>query len=83
MILTNLTIRLEEYGPNKGKHSGKATFSGEAGTVILNLNDHHIEEIFRTCAESIVETSKAAARHLTHNVIEHQKSLDSQAVVNG
>lgn len=83
MILTNLTIRLEEYGADKGKHTGKATFSGEAGTVILNLNQDHIDEIFRTCADSIIETSKAAARLLTHKVIEHQKKTGNQAVGNG
>lgn len=83
MILTNLTIRLEEYGPNKGKHTGKATFTGETGAVILNLNQDHIDEIFRTCADSIVETSKAAARLLTHKVIEQQKKTGNQVVGNG
>lgn len=75
MILTNLEIRLMEYGSNKGKHVGKATFSGEAGEVTLNLNDHHIEQIFKTCADSIVDTAKAAARHLTMTVVDHQKAI--------
>lgn len=78
MILQKLEIGLEQWGENKGKYAGSAKFSGEAGTVILNLNQNHIEEIFRTCADSIIETSRAAARHLTHAVIEHQKTLDGK-----
>ena len=76
MILTKLEIELARYGENKGKHVGKATFSGDAGGVTLNLNQHHIEQIFLTCASSIEETAKAAARHLTMSVIEHRKSLE-------
>lgn len=76
MILKHLEIELAGWGPNKGKHVGKATFSGKAGSVTLHLNDHHIEEIFRTCADSIVDTAKAAARHLTMTVIEQQKALE-------
>ena len=77
MILTDLRIQLMDYGPNKGEHTGKATFTGKAGEVTLHLNKHHIEQIFLTCASSIEETAKAAARHLTMTVIEHRKELES------
>lgn len=73
MILTDLRIRLMGYGPQEGKHVGTATFSGGEGDVTLNLNEHHIEQIFLTCADSIIDTAKAAARHLTCAVIEQQK----------
>ena len=72
MILTKLEIELERWGPNKGTHTGTATFSGEPGEVSLTLNKRHIDEIFRTCADSIVEVAKAAARHLTTTVIEQR-----------
>lgn len=78
MILENLEIELERWGPNKGKHKGKATFTGEAGTVTLNLNQDHLDRIFETCADSIIDTAKAAARHLTMTVIEHRKTLEKQ-----
>lgn len=78
MILQKLTIELERYGPMKGRYTGNATFSGDAGTVVLNLNEDHIEEIFRTCADSIIETSKAAARHLTCAVIDQQKAIEGK-----
>lgn len=78
MILTELKIELERWGKDKGKHTGKAKFSCEAGEVTLHLNQHHIEQIFLTCADSITETAKAAARHLTMTVIEHRKELESK-----
>lgn len=79
MMLQKLEIKLEQWGDKRGTYTGAAKFSGEAGEVTLNLNHHHIEEIFRTCADSIIETSKAAARHLTHAVIEHQKTIEGKA----
>lgn len=72
MILTDLRITLMAYGPNKGCHVGTATFSDDTGEVKLTLNHHHIDEIFRTCADSIVDVAKAAARHLTARVIEQK-----------
>jgi len=78
MILTELRIELQKYGPNKGKHTGRATFAGQTGEVTLNLNEHHLQEIFRTCADSIVDTAKAAARHLTMTVIEQQKAIEQE-----
>lgn len=77
MVLTELRISLRDYGPDKGKHIGYAKFSGDAGEVSLTLNQHHLDEIFRTCADSIIEVSKAAARHMTATVIEQQKSLEN------
>lgn len=73
MIFTDLRIRLMDYGPSKGKHVGEAKFSDETGNVTLTLNDHHVEEIFRVCADSIVEVSRAAARHMTARVIKQQQ----------
>ena len=73
MKLVKLEIELTRYGAAKGTYTGVARFDGEAGSVALNLNAHHIEEIFRTCADSIIETSKAAARHLTMSIIEHKE----------
>jgi hypothetical protein len=78
MILKELNISLMEYGPQKGLHVGRAKFAGSCGEVTLVLNEHHIEEIFRQCADAIIETSRAAARHMTARVIEQQKALGAE-----
>jgi len=72
MKLMSLRIDLEKYGTNKGQYCGQAVFSDNTGTVSLNLNEHHIEEMFKVCADSIIDVSKAAARMMTAAVIEQK-----------
>lgn len=79
MVLTDLRIQLDNYGPNKGRHSGHATFRGETGAVTLKLSDHHIKKIFATCADSIVENAQAAATLLTRECIEARSSAPALA----
>lgn len=76
MILTELRIRLMDYGPDKGKHVGEITFSGDPGAVTLRLNNDHLDEIFRTCADSLIDTAKAAARHMVCRVIEQKRESE-------
>jgi len=62
MRLTRLEIKLNVYGENEGKYTGVAQFTGDAGSVALNLNQHHCEQMFLVCADGIVDVAKAAAR---------------------
>lgn len=62
MKLLKLEIERKRWGENVGKFEGTATFDGPAGTITLNLNEHHVEQMFLTCADGIVEVAKAAAR---------------------
>ena len=72
MKLISLRIELEKYGTNKGQYRGEAVFTDNTGTVSLALNEHHIEEMFKVCADSIIEVSRAAARMMTSAVIEQK-----------
>ncbi len=78
MILTNLEIKLNQWGENEGKHTGKAKFSGDAGEVVLNLTPAHCEKIFLICADGILTTAKNAAENLTLAVIEHKSLIEAQ-----
>jgi hypothetical protein len=51
MRLVKLEIELQRYGENKGQYIGVARFDGERGSIALNLNQHHCEQMFLTCAE--------------------------------
>ena len=73
MILKKLQIELREYGPDKGQHTGAATFTGEHGEVTLKLSPDHIERIFETCAEGIIAVAKDAAKAMTCSVIQHRE----------
>ena len=75
MKLKELHIaRNPSYSDNPGKFSGKAVFDGDRGEIALTLNEHHIEQIFLTCADSIEEVAKAAARFL-HIEVQNQRAL--------
>lgn len=71
--LKELVIAVVEWGNDQGAYRGKTTFTGDRGEITLNLNDEHIEQIFTTCASSIEETAKAAARFL-HVEISEQRA---------
>lgn len=73
MILKKLQIELKEYGPDKGKHTGAATFTGELGEVTLKLSSEHIERIFHLCADGIIAVAKDAAKAMTCEVIQHRE----------
>ena len=74
MKLKELRISRKDYGADEGKFYGKATFAGDRGEIALVLNEHHIEQIFLTCADSIEEVAKAAARFL-HIEVQNQRAL--------
>jgi len=75
MVLEDLRIaRNSSWSKEPNKFNGKAVFKGERGEVSLNLNDHHIEQIFLTCAASIEEVAKAAAKFL-YVEVENQRAI--------
>jgi hypothetical protein len=70
-----LEIERERWGENKGKFKGQAIFDGATGSVSLNLNQDHCDEIFRICADGIVDVAKASARMLVNEAIGHKNTL--------
>lgn len=86
MRLLKLEIKREQWGIDAGKFKGTATFDGDAGVITLNLNEHHTEQMFLTCADGIVEVAKAAARMFVHEALANteiakQRQLSSTSVI--
>ena len=77
MILQKLEIELNGYGPNKGRHTGRAKFAGENGSVDLRLTPKMCDQMFMVCAEGIEKTAKEAAEALTCTVIDHRQAIES------
>jgi hypothetical protein len=71
MKLIKLDIELQRWGEQKGQYVGAAKFEGSAGAVTLNLNAHHCEQIFKVCAEGIIDVAKASARMVLNEAIAH------------
>jgi hypothetical protein len=78
MKLVSLKIELERYGDRRGQYTGSATFQGETGTVSLNLNEQHLDQIFATCADSIIDTARSAAKHMTMRLIEQKAAIEDK-----
>ena len=79
MKLTELRIDLKEYGRDKGKYIGKASFTDSKGDITLNLDNEACEKIFAVCADGVLSVAKEAAANLTCNVIEHIKTIESDS----
>jgi len=75
MILKRLTIAVSEWGANKGRYTGEATFSAPLGEVKLNLSPEQISKIFGVCAEAIVAASKEVAILMTSQVLDSQEVM--------
>ena len=76
MNLVKLDIERVKYGESKGQFKGYIKFDNELGEIAISLTPKHCEELFRVCADGIVDTAKEAATELTCTVIEHKKSLE-------
>lgn len=70
MLLKTLYIAKEEYGPDKGKYKGEATFSSVSGEVKVRLGQEASHAMIRIVAEQLVEETKAVASLMTSQVIE-------------
>lgn len=81
MKLLNLSISRHEWGEEKGKFSGSATFTGDTGKITLNLNDHHIEQMLLVCADGIVDVAKAAARMFVQEALAGTEAAKQRQLV--
>jgi hypothetical protein len=77
MQLLELEIKKERWGVNEGKYVGHALFGNENGKVDIKLSPDNIEQIFKVCADGIVDVARSAAEELTVSVIEHQHKIES------
>lgn len=78
MQLVKLEIKREMWGESKDQFKGVIKFDNELGEVGMVLTHEKCDELFKICADGLVETAKAAAAELTCNVMEHQKSLSNK-----
>ncbi len=79
MNLLKLEIERQLWGTDKGQYVGKIQFDNELGLVAIKLTPEKCDELFRVCADGIVDTAKLAAKELTCTIIEHQKCLEESA----
>lgn len=65
MKLKSLEIVMNEWGPDKGKYTGKIRVEGDAGSVAISLNPETCAKLFAVVAGGIVQCAKEVAEQLT------------------
>jgi hypothetical protein len=80
MRLLKLEIERNRWGDDAGKFRGTAKFDGERGTIELNLNEHHIEQMFLACADGIVDVAKAAARMFVQEALANTEAAKQRQI---
>ena len=68
MKLTELRIRLKDYGKDAGKYVGKAEFTNKDGDIAINLTAEMCDKMFIICSEAIVDVAKEAAQNWSSRV---------------
>ncbi len=70
MKLEKLRIEREEWGEHKGQLRGKVKFSGPIGEIDIILTSEQMDRILQVCADSLVETARAAGSLMTSELID-------------
>lgn len=77
MILKSLYMSLDEYGPSKGRYTGKATFASPLGDVSINLSPTVSTQILRAVADQIVNSAQEVAAIMTSEVLDSVANSNS------
>ena len=78
MKLTDLRVKLNDYGRNKGQYSGRAEFTNSDGDIAIKLTPEMCEKIFMICSDGIIDVAQEAARNMTCNIIEHKAAIEDK-----
>ena len=68
-LVKNLYLRVEEYGPDKGKLSGTIEFLGQFGEVKVRVNNEQAGRMLAIVAEEVIAAAKQTANMLTAEVV--------------
>lgn len=69
MILKQIYLNRNEYGPSKGSLEGNVTFMGEHGEIKLTIGDEQARAFVKVFSKALVESSKEVANRLTAEVL--------------
>ena len=71
MELKKLQIEMADYGPNKGRYTGKVYFGTDhSASVEIPLGDELSRRVLEVCADEVVRAGNAVAAAMTSQVIE-------------
>jgi S-adenosylmethionine hydrolase len=68
-LIKSVYLRIEEYGPDKGKLLGKIEFINQHGEITARINQEQAGKIIAVLADSLVQTAQQTAALMTSEVI--------------
>ncbi len=64
-----MSMRLVEYGTDKGRYQGEIDYVGDVGKISVTLSPADCEKILPIVAEGLVATSREVAEALTKEAL--------------
>lgn len=70
-LIKSISLRMKEYGDDKGTLLGEIEFLNQHGEIKVRLNNDQSEKIVAILAEELVATAKQTAMLMTTEVLTH------------
>lgn len=68
-LIKSIYLSVQEYGPDKGKLTGKIEFINQYGEITARINQEQAGKIIAVLADSLVHTAKQTAALMTSEVL--------------
>jgi S-adenosylmethionine hydrolase len=68
-LVKSLYLSLQDYGPDKGKMTGKIEFINQYGEITVRIGQERSGQILAILADSLVDTAKQTASLMTSEVL--------------
>lgn len=68
-LIKSIYLSVQEYGPDKGKLTGKIEFINQHGEITARINQEQAGKIIAVLADSLVQTAKQTASLMTSEVL--------------
>lgn len=68
-LIKSLYVTVQDYGPDKGKLTGKIEFINQYGEISVRLGQERAAQIVAILADSLVDTAKQTAALMTSEVL--------------
>lgn len=68
-LIKTLYLTMQDYGPDKGKLTGKIEFVNQYGEISVRIGQERAGQIVAALADSLVDTAKQTASLMTSEVL--------------
>lgn len=68
-LIKSIYLTMKDYGPDKGKLTGKIEFINQYGEISIRLGQERAGQIVAILSESLVDTAKQTAALMTSEVL--------------